>query len=205
MYNRFCLFGAGGHGRVVAEQIRSRWPGADLCFGDAQKPRGTNIDGISVNFTSPEEAKEGYLIITIGDNALRARLQRKATYSGVSIGHFIADPDQFFTLRPGDGSMVLAGAIVTSNVSIGEGVIVNSGAIIEHDSDVGDFCHLAPGSVLAGGTVLGPRVFVGAGAQVVNQAHIAGGTIIGAGATVVRTITEPGIYVGNPAKRIGSV
>ena len=205
MYNRICLFGAGGHGRVVALQILARWPSANLCFGDTQKSRGTDINGIPVTFTAPEEVKEGHLIITIGDNALRARLQQIATNSGISMGHFIADPDRFFSLRPGDGSMILAGAIVTSDVSIGAGVIVNSGAIIEHDSDIGDFCHLAPGSVLAGGTVLGPRVFVGAGAQIVNQAHIAEGTVIGAGATVVRTIAEPGIYAGSPAKRIGSV
>ncbi|MDG1462969.1 MAG: NeuD/PglB/VioB family sugar acetyltransferase [Gammaproteobacteria bacterium] len=205
MYNRVCLFGAGGHGRVVAQQIRARWPDTDLCFGDMQKIRGTDINGICVTYNKPEEMKEGYLIITIGNNTVRARIQGLAIDSGIPLGHFIANPDHFFALSPGDGSMILAGAIVTSDVKIGAGVIVNSGAIIEHDSVIGDFCHLAPGSVLAGGSVLGKRVFLGAGAQVVNQASIADDTIIGAGATVVQTIEEPGIYIGSPAKLIGTV
>lgn len=203
MYNKVCLFGAGGHGRVMAHQILARWPGTDLCFGDIHKPYGTYVSGIPVAFTTPEEAPEGHLIITIGDNILRARLQRAATKAGIAMGHFIADRAQFFASPPGPGSMILAGAIVTSNVRIGAGVIVNSGAIVEHDSDIGDFCHVAPGCVLAGGSALGPRVLVGAGAQVVNQAHIAGGTVIGAGSTVIQSITEPGVYAGTPARRIG--
>jgi len=205
MYNKISLFGAGGHGRVVARQIRERWPGADLCFGDMHKPCGSRINDIPVTFTAPDAISGGHLIVTIGDNGLRARLQQSAITSGVAVGYFIADPERFFGPPPGVGSMILAGAVVNSDVLLGAGVIVNSGAIVEHDSEIGDFCHLAPGSVLAGGTVLGTRVFVGAGAQVVNQAHVAEGTVIGAGATVIRSITEPGIYAGNPARRIGSV
>ncbi|KKN23956.1 hypothetical protein LCGC14_0899710 [marine sediment metagenome] len=202
MYNRVCLFGAGGHGRVVAQQIIARWPAAKLCFGDTRKPCGIDVNGVPVTFAAAEHVKEGHLIVTIGDNVLRCRLQRAATASGVEMGYFIADPERFFALPPGGGSMILAGAIVTSNVRIGAGVIVNSGAIIEHDSDIGDFCHLAPGSILAGGTVLGPRVFVGAGARIINEAHIPGDTVIGAGSTVVSSIAQPGIYIGSPAKCI---
>jgi len=205
MYNKISLFGAGGHGRVVARQIRTRWPGVDVRFGDMNKPCGSRINDIPVTFTTPDAVSDGHLIVTIGDNGLRARLQKNAMASGVAVGYFIADPECFFSPPPGVGSMILAGAVVNSDVVVGAGVIVNSSAIVEHDSEIGDFCHLAPGSVLAGGTVLGPRVFVGAGAQVVNQAHVAEGTVIGAGTTVISSITTPGIYAGNPARRIGSV
>tara|TARA_R110002012_G_scaffold47399_1_gene124225 strand:+ start:34342 stop:34959 length:618 start_codon:yes stop_codon:yes gene_type:complete len=205
MYNKVSLYGAGGHGRVVAQQILARWPRTDLCFGDMHKPCGSRINGIPVTFNTPNTVEHGHLIVTIGDNSLRSRLQNAAISSGIPMGYFIADTERFFAPPPAAGSMILAGAIVTSDVHIGAGVIVNSGAIVEHDSYIGDFCHLAPGCVLAGGTVLGARVFIGAGARVVKQAHIPEDTIIGAGATVIRSITEPGIYAGSPATRIGSI
>ena len=205
MSDRICLFGAGGHGRVVASQIKARLPQTDICFGDAQKPASSSVNGYRVEFETPQAVRDARLIVTIGDNAQRARLQQAAIEAGVPMTVFIADPDRYFTEPPGAGSMILAGAIVNSDAQIGAGVIVNSGAIIEHDCAIGDFCHLAPGCVLAGDTVLGARVFVGAGARIVNQARIAARTVIGAGATVIRDITEPGIYAGTPARRIAAL
>ena len=205
MYDKICLFGAGGHGRVVASQIKMRWPQSSLCFADEQMACGTDVAGVSVSFNTPDKAVGWSIIVTIGDNKIRASRQQQAEEAAISMATFIADEDRYFTAPPGKGSMVLSGAIVTSDASIGKGVIVNNGAIIEHDSVIGDFCHLAPGSILAGGSVLGAHVFVGAGAQIVNQAQVADGTIIGAGSCVIKNIDEPGIYVGSPARRIGPV
>lgn len=203
MSARLCLFGAGGHGRVVAAQVRARQPRTEICFGDGRRPVGSSVNGYPVEFDTPDAIRDARLIVTIGDNALRARLQQAAVDAGVDMASFVADPDRYFAAAPGAGSMVLAGALVTGDARIGAGVLVNSGAIVEHDSDVGDFCHLAPGSVLAGGSILGEGVFVGAGARVVNEARIAAGVLIGAGATVIGDISRPGVYGGTPARLIG--
>lgn len=205
MSARICLFGAGGHGRVLADQIRARLPEAAICFGDARKPIGSSVNGYEVVFDTPQSVKEARIIVSIGDNALRARLQHAAVVAGVEVTSFIADCEHYFAAPPGAGSMIMAGAVVTSDAQIGAGVIVNSGAIIEHDSLLGDFCHVASGAVLSGGSILGREVFIGSGAQVIRGARIAPGCIIGAGATVIDDIPRQGLYVGTPARLIRSL
>lgn len=50
-------------------------------------------------------------------------------------------------------------------------------------------------------TTIGDRVSVGSNATLL-PVTIAPDTVIGAGAVVTKDITEPGVYVGNPARRI---
>ena len=58
------------------------------------------------------------------------------------------------------------------------------------------------GAKLAGTVTVGPDTWVGIGAVVSNNLSICGGSFIGAGAVVVKSVTEPGTYVGVPARRI---
>ena len=54
---RLCLFGSGGHGRVVAAIATRLWP-SDIIFGDANLPLGTLIDGIQVEVSSLRELND---------------------------------------------------------------------------------------------------------------------------------------------------
>jgi acetyltransferase-like isoleucine patch superfamily enzyme len=51
------------------------------------------------------------------------------------------------------------------------------------------------------GTAIGDRVSIGSNATIM-PVNIAGGSVIGAGAVVTKDIEEPGVYAGNPARRI---
>lgn len=53
-------------------------------------------------------------------------------------------------------------------------------------------------------TWVGNRVSIGSNATIL-PVNIADGTVIGAGSVVTRDITEPGVYVGNPARKIRSL
>lgn len=196
-----CLFGAGGHGRVVASQIKRQHELA-LCFGDAALHPGDEIDGIKVNFCSIPDVTDYQLIITIGNNAIRQRLQNSAEATGQTIVHFISDDAHYFAAPPKTGTQVLSGALVNTGAEIGAGVIINSGAIVEHDSIIGNYCHLAPGSVVCGGVNLGENVLMGANATVLPGVSIASNCIIGAGAVVTQNILTTGIYIGAPAKPV---
>ena len=44
---------------------------------------------------------------------------------------------------------------------------------------------------------------IGAGATVIQDVTVCPGCLIGAGSTVVADIDSPGVYAGNPARRIG--
>jgi acetyltransferase-like isoleucine patch superfamily enzyme len=73
---------------------------------------------------------------------------------------------------------------------------------VEHDNLIGDFAHISVGAKLAGTVTIGPESWIGIGAVVSNNLSICGGCMVGAGAVVVKNITEPGTYVGVPARRI---
>lgn len=102
----------------------------------------------------------------------------------------------------GAGTAVLDGVVVNSGTKIGRGCILNTRSTVEHDCLVGENVHIAPGVTLSGGVTIGDNCMVGIGANVIQSISICGGCLIGAGAVIVRDVTEPGTYVGNPAKRI---
>ncbi len=105
----------------------------------------------------------------------------------------------------GAGTIVAPGSIVSTNVTIGSHVLINLGVSVSHDAVIGDFVTVSPGVTIAGGVVLGNGCFVGAGASLVDGTSLAEGVLVGAGAVVTKSISEPGTYVGVPARRIGDV
>lgn len=195
-----CLFGAGGHGRVVGAIAARIWR-ADVIFGDGARALGTLVDGIPVGVSDLSDLSDYHVIVTVGNTAARRKLQTRAEELGLSCTYLIANPAGYFAKAPGAGSMILTSAVVNPGARIGRGVIVNTAAVVEHDCIVGDFCHLAPRSVMLGECALGDDVWLGANATVVQGVSICSNVTIGAGAVVTRDITEPGTYVGVPAVR----
>jgi sugar O-acyltransferase (sialic acid O-acetyltransferase NeuD family) len=102
----------------------------------------------------------------------------------------------------GEGAVVMDGAVINIGATIGRGAIVNTNSTIEHDVVLADWVHVAPGATISGGATLGRFSMIGAGATVIEGIKIACECIVGAGATVVNDLTEPGVYVGTPARRI---
>jgi sugar O-acyltransferase (sialic acid O-acetyltransferase NeuD family) len=102
----------------------------------------------------------------------------------------------------GEGAVVMDGVVINSGTAIGQGAIVNTNSTIEHDVRLADWVHIAPGATISGGVTIGRFSMIGAGATVIEGKKIAAGCIVGAGATVVHDLTEPGVYVGVPARRI---
>lgn len=198
-----CLFGAGGHGRVVAAQM-ARFLGLGCVFADTNAQSiGGSVAGWPVVAARLAEVIPHPLLITIGSNDRRATLQAEAQRLGADMATVVMEPSYFLSDQPaGAGSQIMASALVNAGARLGQGVIVNSRAVVEHDCTVGDFCHLAPGSVIGGGVRLGARVLLGTNATVLPGLSVADDVVIGAGAVVTRDIAAPGTYVGQPARRI---
>ena len=103
----------------------------------------------------------------------------------------------------GEGTHLMAGALVQWRASVGANTVVNAAAIVEHDSVVGPHTFIAPGVILLGAVTVGESVFIGAGTVVLPGVSIGARVIVGAG-TVIRTDVPDGwVIAGNPAKRIG--
>ncbi len=202
---RHIIYGAGGHGRVVASIARRHGIG-DLAFVDEVRA-GDIIDGIRViaaDLADVPDRAAARVIIGVGDGPTRTLRHTQALELGFMEWTAIADPGLVYSDDIAPGAMILPGSVVNTGARIGRSVIVNSNATVEHDCIVGDYCHIAPGAVLAATVTLGAQVWVGANATVLPGLTIAGGTTIGAGAVVTRSITQPGTYAGVPARLIAN-
>lgn len=196
--NKLIIVGASGHGKVIAD-IAVRNGYTDIVFLDddenIQECAGYPVIGNTIEATK----MLGDKIVAIGNAKIREKFQVELN-DVVTLIH----PDATISRRVkiGDGSAVMAGAIINSDTVIGKGCIINTGASVDHDCVVGDYVHIAVGSHLCGTVTVGNGTWIGAGATVSNNVSICSDCMIGAGAVVVNDIRESGTYVGVPARRI---
>jgi len=136
----------------------------------------------------------------IGNSLLRSqiasRLNKDICFANLKHPNAIISP----FMRIGEGAVLCAGVVVTCDVSIGKHAQLNRSSNIGHDCRIGDFFSLAPGGVISGRCTLGDRIQFGANASIREELEIVSDTIIGMGAMIVKSITNKGIYIGNPAK-----
>jgi len=102
----------------------------------------------------------------------------------------------------GEGSIVCAGSILTTNIKIGKHAHVNLQTTIGHDSIIGDFFTTAPGAKISGNCKIGNKVYVGTNASIREKILICDDVTIGLGSGVIKNILESGTYVGCPAIKI---
>ena len=210
---RFLIWGAGGHGRVVAELIQAAG-GEVVGFMDAaadalgrvmmfEEAQLIGERPLAVALRGGAELPPAYdaVALGIGDNGLRMRcLAALPSVDVPPLVHPAAMVSPSAVL--GRGSVVLAGAVVNTGARLGEGVIVNSRGVVEHDCVLADGVHVAPGAVLAGGVQVGERCWVGAGATVIENRTLGEGVLVGAGAVVIRDVPPECTVVGVPASRV---
>ena len=102
----------------------------------------------------------------------------------------------------GEGSIICAGTILTTNIKIGKHAHLNLSTTISHDCVIGDYFTTAPGVQISGNEIIGNRVYFGTRSCIKQKMKVCDDVIIGMNAGVVNHITESGTYVGTPAKRI---
>jgi sugar O-acyltransferase (sialic acid O-acetyltransferase NeuD family) len=209
-FRKLYIFGAGGHGREIAWLAQQAW-GADLeleFLVDRTEFLSEPVNDIPVRLLGESKANvDTRFVVALGDPILR----RVATAACVSAGHAPAQlvhPRAEMSARValGEGVVIFAGAIITTNVRIAAHVHVNVACTISHDVTIGEFATLSPGVHVAGHVVIGRNVFIGIGASVINGRRgaplvVGDDAIIAAGACVTRSV-EPGAMVaGIPAHR----
>ena len=96
----------------------------------------------------------------------------------------------------GDGTIIMHGAIINANVTIGENSIINSNTLVEHDAYVGDNCHISTSSVLNGGVTIQSKTFIGSGSVVIEGMSVGESCIIGASVLVRHNLGDGAKYLG---------
>jgi sugar O-acyltransferase (sialic acid O-acetyltransferase NeuD family) len=200
------VYGASGHGKVVADILLARGVGVAGFVDDNAQPGSAEVLGLVVlgggNWLA-EQAKSRPVAVAlgIGDNFARQEVANRCIAGQIQL---LTAVHPFTSVAPsariGPGVVVMAGAVINPDAKIGTGAIVNTGAIVEHDCQVGDFAHLSPNAAMGGCARLGSLSWLGIGATIIHGVTVGSGAIVGAGAVVVRDIPDAVLAVGVPAR-----
>jgi sugar O-acyltransferase (sialic acid O-acetyltransferase NeuD family) len=205
MKNKLLIIGASGHGKVVADIALKMNKWQSIAFLDDDKSIKSSMD-LEVIGTSEDvftHIDEYELFVGIGNNDTRQKVYEMLETVGASIPVLI-HPNAVIgnQVEIGNGTAVMAGAIINCCTEIGKACIINTGSTIDHDNSIGDYVHISPGVHLAGTVSVGQLSWLGIGSIVSNNVNITSGCQVGAGSVVIKDITEPGVYVGVPVRRV---
>ncbi len=204
------LLGGGGHCHSVIESIEGTKKYSVQGILEAPGHGSTLINGYPViggDELIPELILKGMsFLVTVGH--IKNPLPRKKLFEKLKTNKAliasILDPSAVVSERCsiGEGTVVLRHAFVNSGATIGQNCIISTGAIVEHDSKIGNHVHISTGAIVNGDCIVGDHCFIGSGAILSNNISICNDALIGAGAVVLRSVTKPGVYLGNPARFI---
>lgn len=212
MSKYFVIWGCAGHAKVLTSIIKSQGgevlaffdnkdvvsilPGVPVYLGEAGFKKWTSE---AKNFTSVT----GLVAIGGPRGADRVIIQNIFREAGLVLNPLI-HPTAFVcnTAILGDGTQVLAQAVVATDSKLGFACIVNHKASIDHECLIGNGVHIAPGATVCGCVSIGDNTMIGAGSVILPRLRIGADSIIGAGAVITKDVLERSVIVGNPGRPI---
>ena len=205
MKNPLVLVGGGGHCKSVIEAAESAGYSI-LGVLDMPEEVGKAILSTKVIGTDddiPAYVDKAEFVITVGfikNPATRIKLYNKVKEAGGKLATVIASTAHVSKYAEvGEGTVVLHQAFVNADAKVGSNVILNNFVNIEHDAVIGDQCHISTGAMVNGECKVGNNCFIGSQSVLANCITVGDEIIVGAGSFVRKSITEKGIYSGNPA------
>jgi sugar O-acyltransferase (sialic acid O-acetyltransferase NeuD family) len=185
------LVGYGGHAKEVMAQM-----GLDItCFVDDRYL----IQGAKP--LSEFNPKEYSLMVAVADPIDRYNIIQKLPKETKYFTWIHPTALLMGEIEIGEGSFIGAYSILTTNIKVGSHSILNRGNHIGHDCVIGNYFSAMPGSIVSGNVHIGNMVYLGANSSIIEKKYLVHSIKIGANSVVIRDITEPGTYVGTPAKK----
>jgi acetyltransferase EpsM len=194
------LYGASGHGKVVAEILEKNGACISGMFDD--NPAVTRLLDYPVlgAFTPDRFPADAHMVVTIGNNRIRQRIAQQVSVPFATAIHPAANISARSSI--GAGTVVMAGVSVNSGAVIGRHVILNTNCAIDHDCELADFVHISPNAALAGNVKVGEGTHIGIGACIIQGIIIGKWATIGAGTVVITDVPDYAVIVGNPGRII---
>ena len=177
---------------------------------DDLEERGKVINGVAV-LGNTDEAESLFIagafdciLIGIGytrfdlRQSMYEKLKGKVPFATFVHSTCYVDP----TSQIGEGCVIYPRCIIDMNADIRPNVFINWGSGIGHDAIMHSHSVVAANVLIAGLSEVGERCMIGNGTTFIDHIHVCDDVTIGGGATVVKDITEKGVYVGTPAKKM---
>jgi sugar O-acyltransferase (sialic acid O-acetyltransferase NeuD family) len=195
------IIGASGHAKVIIDILHENEVSIDGIWDE--NPDVKVLSGYDVlgNFNDFSQVKTDEVIIAIGKNATRKKVAGELPYGSRALAiHPRTNISKTAKIR--EGSVIMAGVSINTDVKIGKYAIINTSATVDHDCVIGDFVHISPGVNLAGDVLVGDGTQIGIGSCVIQGIRIGKWATIGAGTVIIRDVPDFAVVVGNPGRII---
>jgi len=193
---QIAIYGAGGHGKVVADIARLNGYDDILFIDDGMDGHLSFGDFVQMKADIP-------VAFGVGDAHIRAALYRKCLEYGLHVQTLI-HPNAVLAegVQIGEGTVVMANSVVNSDTLIGKCCILNTSSVVEHDNRIGDFVHISPKAACAGDVAIGDYTHIGMGSCIIQGITVGRECVVGAGSVVIDAIGDRILAYGNPCKPV---
>jgi len=212
--NKVVIVGCGGFGREVHQLFKDynndqlyQFDNFNLLgfISEDNYSHGTKINNLPVlgNLSWFKDHKDVKCVVAIGDPIKRREMVSKLNKIGVSFCSII-HPSVIIgdSVEVGEGCIICAGVILTTNIKIQNHVIINLGCTVGHDVWLKNYVSLMPCVKVNGGVTLYTAVYVGSGTTFIQNITVNPYSVIGAGSVVISNIPRRCTAIGVPAKII---
>ena len=194
------IIGAGGFGREVYWSLPTNERLSTVFFVNDEYWDNSNDKILPLSKLNINEYE---VVVAIGDPNDRKKVIDSLPLNTKFFTHIhnsviILDPK----VEIGEGSIICANTVLTTNIKIGKHAHLNLLTTIGHDCNIGDYFTTAPGVKISGNCKISNCVYFGTNSSVRQQINICENVTIGMNAAVVKNITEPGVYTGVPSKKL---
>lgn len=207
--SQLLLVAASGLAREVLALVRACGSHDVIGLLDDAAPSGlTAVDGSPVLGTLDDAGcyPGVQLLVCIGSGQGRRRAVERLYELGIRAEQYatIVDPSVRIPANStvGPGSILLAGVVLTTSVTIGCHVVAMPQVTLTHDDVVEDYATLAAGVCLGGNVRVGNSAYLGMNSSVRQGLRIGQGATLGMAAALLEDLPAHETWAGVPARVI---
>ncbi|MFT5601454.1 MAG: sugar O-acyltransferase (sialic acid O-acetyltransferase NeuD family) [Flavobacteriales bacterium] len=206
---KYVIFGAGGFAKEAMLCLEDMLASGDsetentCCFAvDDQYYDKEELLGRPVIKKSELNFKKCYVVIAVGDPVKRKKIVDSLPLETCFFNIIHPSASISRNCIVGLGSIITHNTVLTCDIEIGKHAHININATIGHDTKIGDFFTCSPGVNISGNCTIKDFVYIGTNASLKENTTICDSVTIGMGSSVIKDITEAGVYIGTPSRKL---
>jgi len=198
-------------GLALEAAVAARAAGRDVtgCLDDDESLWGTSLRGwlpVLGGLDRAASCGDAEFVLCPGRGRVRASLEARLleVVAGARFGTVVhPSVDLPESCVVGEGSILLAGTVLTASVDLGRHVVVMPHVTLTHDDVVEDFATLCAGVTLGGSVRVGAAAYLGMNSSVRERLRVGADAVLGMGAALTRDLPDGQVWAGVPAGPVG--
>lgn len=146
------------------------------------------------------------VLLTLGHGRVRRRVAARLGFLGLDAERYATAVHPSVSMAGScwvdAGSIVLAGVVMTADVSVGRHVVLMPHVTLTHGCVVDDFATICAGVSLGGDVHVGAGAYLGMNSSVRQGVTVGAGATLGMGAVLLEDLPRGETWAGVPARRL---